>query len=118
LSPWINDGPLDDPDFDGIHNLMEFVLGGQPMNPLQSILPVMAINGGNIVFEYKRSNASSPSIIEEVEYSENLASWTSIPVTPAGGGAVVITPGSPADQVTVTIPVGTGKRFVRLRVRQ
>ena len=32
-------GPLDDPDRDGISNLMEFALGGAPMVSSQAILP-------------------------------------------------------------------------------
>jgi hypothetical protein len=31
LTAGVNDGPLDDPDFDGFPNLLEFALGGEPL---------------------------------------------------------------------------------------
>ena len=59
LTAGVNDGPDDDPDHDGIVNLMEFVLGGNPMVP-SSADPAhreSASGGGTWVFEYDRSDA-------------------------------------------------------------
>ncbi len=39
LTAGVDDGPLDDPDRDGFSNLLEFVLGGEPMASSQAIRP-------------------------------------------------------------------------------
>ena len=46
LTADVNDGPLDDPDHDGFSNLLEFVLGGEPMVPSQAIRPILTQTGG------------------------------------------------------------------------
>ena len=43
LIPGVNDGPTQDPDNDGISNLLEFVLGGDPLASDPSILPVAVL---------------------------------------------------------------------------
>ena len=113
----MNDGPLDDPDLDGIRNLLEFTLGGAPMLSSQSILPKLTPSGGNWLFEYDRSDLSlPPATTQVVEYGSDLAGWTQVPILATSAGSVTITPGSPSDHVTVTIPVLGTKVFVRLKV--
>ncbi|MCE9608610.1 MAG: DUF2341 domain-containing protein [Chthoniobacter sp.] len=116
LTAGFNDGPLDDPERDGISNLLEFILTGAPMTPSIAILPKLSRPSGNWIFEYDRSTASVSSTTQVVEYGSDLVGWTAIPVTATSGGAVTITPGSLMDHVTVVIPAGSGKQFVRLKV--
>ena len=117
LTAGANDGPLDDPDRDGICNLLEFTLGGAPMVSSQSILPKLTPSGGNWLFEYDRSDLSlSPTTTQVVEYGSDLAGWTPVTIPTTSAGSVTITPGSPSDHVTVSIPVLGAKVFVRLRV--
>jgi hypothetical protein len=119
LTAGVNDGPLDDPDRDGIYNLMEFTLGGAPMTSSQAILPKLANSGGNWVFEYDRSDYSlAPATTQVVEYGSNLTGWTPVTIPATTAGIVTITPGSPSDHVKVTLPASGNQVFVRLKVTQ
>jgi hypothetical protein len=113
----VNDGVLDDPDRDGISNLLEFILGGAPMMTSRSILPTLRRSGSAWVFEYNRSDLSiSPATTQSVEYGSDLVGWTAVGVPLVSGGTVVITPGTPTDHVAVTIPGAGAKIFMRLKV--
>jgi len=114
-----NDGPLADPDHDGIPNLLEFALRGAPMVASRSILPTLTKTGGQWLFEYDRSDAAlPPATIQVVEYGSDLTGWTAVTIPATSAGSVTITPGSPSDHVSVAIPDLGGKLFVRLRVSQ
>jgi len=119
LSAGVNDGLLDDPDHDGISNLMEFALGGAPMVSSQTILPVITHTGGTWFYEYDRSDLSQPpATTQEVEYGNNLSGWAAITIPADSAGAVTITPGTPSDHIKVTIPALGANGFVRLKVSQ
>jgi hypothetical protein len=115
-----NDGPLDDPDRDGISNVLEFVLGGAPMVSSQTILPKLTRSGGSWFYEYDRSDLSQPpATTQEVEYGNNLSGWEPITIPLTGAGPeVTITPGTPTDHVKVTLPAPGANGFVRLKVTQ
>ena len=119
LTPGVNDGLLDDPDRDGIFNLIEFTLSGAPMVSSQTILPTLAKSSGDWLFEYERSDLSlSPATSQVVEYGSDLIGWTQVTIPATSAGIVTITPGSPADRVKVTIPNQGNQLFVRLKVSQ
>ena len=119
LTAGVNDGPLDDPDHDGISNLLEFVLGGAPMAPSQAILPKLTVSsGGAWAFEYDRSAASKSCTTQTVEYGDDLTGWTPVTIPQTTGGGVTITPGDTSDHVTVPVPAPAAHRFVRLKVSQ
>jgi hypothetical protein len=120
LTAGVNDGPNDDPDHDGVSNLMEFVLGGAPMVSSRVILPKLTKSTAGVwVFEYDRSDLSlAPATTQVVEYGEDLTGWTAVPVPVTSNTEVAVTPGSPSDHVKVTIPVLGSKVFVRLKVTQ
>ena len=115
-----NDGPLDDPDHDGISNIMEFALGGLPLGSSQAGLPQTTPGaGGNWLFEYDRSAASRPpATTQVVEYGSDLAGWTPVTIPAASSGSVEITSGALSDHVKVTIPGLGARMFVRLKVSQ
>ncbi len=118
LTAGVDDDPADDPDFDGIVNLLEFVLGGQPMVSSSSILPSLASNGG-WTFEYDRSDLSlPPGTTQVVEYGSELLGWTPVIIPATSAGTVTVTPGSPSDHISVAIPDLGEKGFVRLKVSQ
>jgi hypothetical protein len=117
LTAGVNDGPLDDPDHDGIANLLEFVLGGAPMVSSRTLLPKLTRTGGSWFYEYDRSDLSqAPATTQEVEYGNDLSGWTAVTIPPTGAGPVAITPGSPTDHVKVAIPDPGANGFVRLKV--
>ncbi len=119
LTAGVNNGLLDDPDHDGIANLLEFALGGAPMVSSQSVMPKFVSVGGAWVFEYDRSDMSmAPATTQIVEYGSNLMGWTPVTIPATSLGIVTITPGSPSDHVVVTLPGSGSSKFVRLKVSQ
>jgi autotransporter-associated beta strand protein len=113
-----NDGPLDDPDFDGFSNLLEFVLGGGPMQSSQAIRPDLTKTGGNWVFSYQRSHLSKASTTQIVEHGDDLTGWTPLVIPQESAGPVTITPGASSDQVEVDFPSPGDTFFIRLKVSQ
>jgi hypothetical protein len=118
LTAGVNNGPLDDPDGDGICNLLEFTLGGAPKTPSQNVLPKLTRSGNLWVFEYDRSDLSLPATKQVVEYGGDLAGWIPVTIPASTAGPVTITPGSPSDHVTVTLPGQGAKTYFRLKVTQ
>lgn len=106
--------PTADPDKDGIDNLLEFTLGGNPVVSSQAILPTQATVGSNQVLSYKRSDESeSPATTQVGQWSTDLNSWTD--VTPV----LVNENGTAPDDMTVSVPTSSavaGHLFVRLKV--
>jgi fibronectin-binding autotransporter adhesin len=117
-----------DPDHDGVPNLIEFVLGGQP-NPAGPnaasavLLPALEVTPTGLVFTYRRSDLSfaRPGIIIHAEYGSDLTGWTAAQQGVAG---VIITtiddgfePGVDRVQVSIPRPPVPGPlTFVRLSV--
>jgi hypothetical protein len=119
LTDGVNNGPADDPDHDGIPNLLEFSLGGDPMVSSPAILPVLTHTGGCWTLEYERGVLSRPpATTQAVEYGDDLSGWIQIPIPPLTHSDVTITPGSLTDHVRVTLPDQGNKGFVRLKVTQ
>jgi hypothetical protein len=118
LTPGTNDGPMEDPDHDGISNIMEFTLGGAPMTPQPSILPDLTTPAaGTWVFEYDRSDLSKPpATTQVVEYGDNLTGWTPLTIPATGTANVMITDQGATDHVKVTLPALGTQGFVRLKV--
>lgn len=114
----VNAGPADDPDHDGIANLLEFALGGSPMGSSQAVLPWLTKQSGSWVFEYDRTSLSKSSTTQVVEYGSGLAGWTGVPIPAASSGNVTITPGTTSDHVKVVLPAQGATGFVRLKVSQ
>jgi len=101
-------GPADDPDADGVSNLLEFALGLNALIPDSAGLPVVAVIGGDLTLTYIRAQASA--ITYEVQSTTDLTtnSWSAAGVTqgtPAGDGLT-----------TATIPYAAGPRYLRLSV--
>ena len=114
-----------DPDNDGMDNLLEFVLGGNPTtSDAASVQPISNYAGGSLTVRFKRSDASEGLMTLTVEYSTDLLNWTSIPVgatsAVSGGTTVIITEnGTANDSVSVAIQAGANtKLFARVRATQ
>ena len=112
-------GAIADPDRDGVSNILEFLLGGNPTASDTNILPTLTttpVSGGQtLVFHYNRKLAAA-GVTQVVEHTADLISpWT--PAVDGQSGVAIAT--GPLDvtteQVTVTIPVTGGKHFVRLK---
>ncbi|RYD22040.1 MAG: hypothetical protein EOP88_09370 [Verrucomicrobiaceae bacterium] len=115
--------PTDDPDHDGLNNLLEYVLGGNPSVGGTGIAPVGSKSGSNFVLTLRRTDLSEGDTAQVLEYGTGLTGWTSVTVPAASGvvGGVTFTvdEGTPAtepDVVTATIPAaGAGKFFARIK---
>ena len=104
-----------DPDQDGIKNLMEYVLGGDPRVSSTSFLPTQSRSGGNLVLSYKRNDASKADTTQVGQWSTDLTNWSD--VTPV----MVADHGTAPDDMTVTVPLSNaqhGMLFIRLKVNQ
>jgi len=112
-----------DPDRDGVANLLEYVLGGQPGTPDPAILPDLDTSGANFVFTFTRRESSANDTTQVFQYGSDLSGWTSLNITPPTAGQVSLgIPASGHQSVTITIPKSpatpSGKLFGRLSVSQ
>jgi hypothetical protein len=115
-----NDGPLHDPDHDGVSNLLEFALAGNPMVSSRTILPTLAQPvAGTWTFDYERNVASRPPAVTQiVEFGGDLSGWNPLTIPLSSDGAVTIISGATTDHVKVTLPAFGANGFVRLKVSQ
>ncbi len=117
-------GANDDPESDGIPNLLEWVLNGDPSVSDTSKLPELEVTPADFVFTYFRNDPSYFDTIQSFEFGGDLSFGTSVTI-PEGPGAsmegvatITITEGSPADTIEISIPRSSevdGKIFGRLR---
>jgi autotransporter-associated beta strand protein len=120
-----NDGPTQDADFDGIRNILEYVLGGIPVGAGSgntSILPTQTLTATDLILTFKRSDLSETDVTLKVQWSANMIGWNDFATIGAGDAlpAVDVTENSPTadvDTVVVTIPrsLAPGKIFARLQ---
>jgi hypothetical protein len=122
LTPGLNDAHDDDPDHDGLQNLIEFILGGDPLLTNDSDrLPKAAIEGTNLKFTFTRDDLSESGTSLIVQYGGDLAGWTDVPIGTTGGtigGAAVSIFENDAnpDHVNVLVPMNSqAALFVRLK---
>ncbi len=123
-------GATQDPENDGMSNLLEFVLNGNPSISDPSILPKLGVTTTNFEFTYQRRDDSvSPETTQTFQWGTTLVSWSGNIVVPATSGTVgvatvTVSPGTPSDSVTDTVKISipkseagsTGKLFGRLQV--
>jgi hypothetical protein len=76
--------PEEDPDNDGITNLMEYALGGDPTQPNTAVLPVADHSAGALTFDYVK-NPTLPDVSWQVQASPNLVDWHSEGLPGEGG---------------------------------
>lgn len=98
--------PAQDHDGDGVANVLEFVLGGDPTVPATGILPQGAIDGDNFLFTFKRTTASQSGTLLNFQWGTNLTSWTNVLIGltssgPHDGGVAVTVSG---ENVEVRVP--------------
>jgi autotransporter-associated beta strand protein len=120
--------PGADPDKDGIANLIEFVLGGEP-NPAnpnsnsRSLLPTVSVDATHLIFTFRRTDASAV-LNPFVEYGTGMSAWTA---AQAGVNGVTVAEdndfyGNSTDRVIVRIPRSLAapgsKLFARLKVAE
>jgi autotransporter-associated beta strand protein len=101
-------------DSDGVSNLLEYVLGGNPRESGTHILPTAKQEGAHLVVSFKRTDASEQDVIVAGEWSSNLEVWSGADVTLE----LANENGSDADDILVKIPLTkmqNGKLFGRIK---
>jgi len=121
-----NQGPTQDHDSDGLDNLVEFVLGGNPtLSDSPPVRPVAEDMGTSFKVTFKRSDSSElQPVTVTVQISDDLMTWNPAnDVTigdidgsgPNGVTYTVVENGSAPDSITVIIPKGAApKKFARV----
>lgn len=117
-----NQAPDVDFDNDGLDNGVEFVIGADPTaftNPSTAGYPKAVVSGSNLVFTFKRVDASHGFTVA-AQTSTGLVTWPNSYTIPTAASAVapvtVVENGTAPDDVTVTIPMAPDqKKFVRLQ---
>lgn len=122
-----NSAPAFDFENDGLANLLEFALGGNPTtNDTPSKNPVVSDTGTNLVISFSRSDISETSPLPttvKVQVSDDLVTWNpanDISIGATGGtgpnGATyTVDETGPLDAIVVTIPkLGAAKKFARV----
>ena len=114
LDPATTGLPEADPDSDGVANALEFILGGDPMAPNTSVLPLLVRESG-WHFRFMRHVDTSTAFNLDVMRSTDLLDWHSL-VNGVGGVTFTVSPISAThDQVDVLIPDSTPSPvFLRL----
>ncbi len=113
--------PQGDSDHDGIPNLLEYVLNGNPGVSSTEILPVLIEDSANFVFTFRRRETSGQDTTQIFQYSTDMDNWASVNITGIKGAQVAIgtADGNGVQIVTVTIPKGVNaKMFGRFQVFQ
>jgi autotransporter-associated beta strand protein len=115
-TPGKEKGLNDDPDGDGLDNVIEFVLDNDPLSGTNANPPTINASGSDLVFTYTRRD-DSEYLNPFVEFDTDLvAPWT-VAVDPGNATIAVAENGSNPDVVTVTIPKGANtKLFARVNV--
>lgn len=121
-----NNGLTDDPDYDGMTNLMEFYLDGNPL-AADSGLIQHSIDGQYLTLAFSRRDDANADVISQVaQYGSDLTGWTDVPLGNADAGpdangvfVKVIANGAEPDTISVLVPLDRaqgGKLFGRLKI--
>ena len=123
-----NNGALQDPNNNGISNLLEYVLNGSPLlaEAPQLILPTLDASGTNFIFTFTRRVDSTADTSQVFNYGTTLAAWTPLTIPAAAGTYTEIVVGSATgtapnqvQAVTITLPKGSNTHlFGSLHVTQ
>ncbi len=107
-------GPDADPDHDGVPNLVELLLGRNPLGTDTGVPPVLKSQGGVLVFDYPRP--SSTNLVVE-------AQWASSPAGPWFSGAGYVTETTLSDdgatrvvRVQIDSSRTDARQFIRLHL--
>lgn len=98
-----------DSDSDGVSNLLEYAT---QMNPTASdVVPQSVAKNGNLIEFFYIKNKSATDVTYIVEWSDDLITWSTAGVTSS-----ILIDGITTQQMKATIPAGSTRRFVWLKV--
>jgi hypothetical protein len=103
--------PSADPDHDGVNNLIEYALDGDPNDALDAPKPTIEVTEAEWQFTYARP-ANRTDVMFEVEFSSDLQTWSTTGVTHQ---QIDSTAEVETWQATVDVS-GAPKAFFRLKI--
>lgn len=100
-----------DSNNDGENNLLEYATGQNPLSNSRTITTLTKT--GNVLDFIYTKKKSATDVTYTVEWSDTLSnnSWSSANIT-----TTVLTDNPTTQQIKATMPAGSGKRFMRLKV--
>jgi hypothetical protein len=104
-----------DPDHDGLSNLLEYALGGQPLQADPSIAPRLEIMNNHATLVFPRNNSLS-SINYRVRASNNLTDWSATLFDSATGSSSNNEGANLRVTDPQTVSGQSGGRFLRLEI--
>jgi hypothetical protein len=123
-----NNGKTIDPDRDGLNNLLEFYLDGNPLANDPAIRPVASTDATYLKIAFKRRDDAEADVSSQlVQYGTNLSAWpksvtlgaTSAAADVNGVIVTVVENAANPDTINVQIPrtqAVSGKLFGRLQI--
>jgi autotransporter-associated beta strand protein len=112
-----------DSDHDGIANLLEYLLGGNPTLSDANKAPQLSSGSGTISLTFTRSDLSESDTSLKLQMGTTLGSWPDEITIGAGSGSSGTTQwevtenGTADDAIVITFPVDANlKKFARLKV--
>jgi len=117
-------GQADDPDDDGLENLLEYALGSNPQSPLNSLAPGVPVlpeaMADTTHFEIRfpvRTDAALRGLSYVIEFSDDLDSWST--ASPPGltlNDAPYVPDLTGFQRRSARWPLASGPRFARIRI--
>lgn len=112
-----------DPDLDGLTNLVEYYLDGNPK--AFTAMPPVSTTGASVSITFSRRDDAEADVAEQIlQISTNLGTWTDVAIPAAnavvGGVTFVVSEnGTNPDTITATVPKGTDTtKFLRIKVTE
>jgi hypothetical protein len=127
LNPGIS-GDMADPDDDGINNLLEYGLGGEPLVANASILPARADDGGRLTLVFQRDETLTDLTfsVQAADTPSGPGDWITIaegangtPLQPLLPGVIAVESGQGAVKTVSVSDAGSDgllRRFLRLQI--
>lgn len=114
-----NNGENDDPDSDGLANILEFALATSPLAHNGEAFTTNTLSSTELNLSFLRNDDSESSLSLVVEYGSDLQGWTAIPVGDASSAKITVEENDgDSDTISLTIDrnlATDGKLFVRIK---
>lgn len=114
-----NNGENDDPDSDGLANILEFALATSPLEHNGEAFTTNTLSSTELSLSFLRNDDSKSSHSLVVEYGSDLQGWTAIPVGDVSSAEVTVEENdAEPDTISLTIArslATDGKLFARIK---
>ncbi|QTN32882.1 cadherin-like beta sandwich domain-containing protein [Akkermansiaceae bacterium] len=117
--PLTDPSPLADSDADGIGNIIESALGGDPSTNSADILPSAVRNGSQLTFSFHRREDALTESVLSFQFSTDLRAWEEIDLNNPSDPRLTLGPTTPQGlrPVSITLPApASGSFFSRVKV--